>query len=515
MRYVGTENEFTVFKRPTPGVPKKDFFDFFHLVRRPLEECGMLGDEIVNPKTQQYGVSMGQSLWLANGGRIYRDGSTLEYASPECRTIEELVLVEKAGDLIVETACRDLGAVDDIFLMKRTATRGTTQGKVGGSPTVTWGSHESYAILANLYQRLTKETCAMPEGVILRWHFAGRQTICGAGHLGYLYGYGNKPTFWVSPRTQFIYSEVNSSTKTLGRSIINSRDEPHMEGNLSDMKRLHIIIGDMNRSDWSVYLRFGTTVLVLAYLAFSPRESREKLLEFFPARKDLVGQAKLASICFSDERYQQLFTELLDSQRRIRDAISNSEEVIKERVPEFDTIMENWSGALDAVSSLDPEHPFAKRLDWLIKKNLFENISGYDIGNTGEAGADITNELFSLDFSYHRLNHSDLYRRLLSDGLAEEMFEKSAAEKYCFSPPKGRAAVRAVEAIRYIRDLGLGEHVYLVNLSKIVFIRRKGLDFPTTDGKGRSKDLRDLIIDDRNFEEIKLEIDNIYEWTRR
>ena len=46
-----------------------------------------------------------------------------------------------------------------------------------------------------------------------------------------------------------------------GRPIINTRDEPHADG--ERFRRLHVIVGDSNMSDVATYLKVGTTALVL------------------------------------------------------------------------------------------------------------------------------------------------------------------------------------------------------------------------------------------------------------
>ena len=52
-----------------------------------------------------------------------------------------------------------------------------------------------------------------------------------------------------------------ASTRWLKRPIINTRDEPH--ANRDRYRRLHVIIGDANMSEYTTYLKVGTTILVL------------------------------------------------------------------------------------------------------------------------------------------------------------------------------------------------------------------------------------------------------------
>ncbi|MBF1737057.1 MAG: proteasome accessory factor PafA2 family protein, partial [Trueperella pyogenes] len=83
--------------------------------------------------------------------------------------------------------------------------------------------------------------------------------ICGAGRVGI----GQRSEFagfQISQRADFVENEVGLET-TFNRPIINTRDEAH--ANPAYFRRLHVIGGDANQFDSSLYLRLGTTGLVL------------------------------------------------------------------------------------------------------------------------------------------------------------------------------------------------------------------------------------------------------------
>ena len=48
------------------------------------------------------------------------------------------------------------------------------------------------------------------------------------------------------------------------RPIINTRDEPHADR--EKYRRLHVIVGDANLSEYTIYLRNGATAIVLAMI---------------------------------------------------------------------------------------------------------------------------------------------------------------------------------------------------------------------------------------------------------
>jgi hypothetical protein len=80
--------------------------------------------------------------------------------------------------------------------------------------------------------------------------------FCGSGKVFT----GNKLGYQISQRADFIDSELSSDT-TFRRGIINSRDEPLSK--IDKYRRLHILIGDSNLSEFTTFLKVGTTMLVL------------------------------------------------------------------------------------------------------------------------------------------------------------------------------------------------------------------------------------------------------------
>ena len=50
---------------------------------------------------------------LTNAGRMYLDMGHLEYASPECNSLTDVVTSDRAGDLLLQQAIDELGWTDD------------------------------------------------------------------------------------------------------------------------------------------------------------------------------------------------------------------------------------------------------------------------------------------------------------------------------------------------------------------------------------------------------------------
>src|SRR5687767_6589465 len=194
-------------------------------------------------------VSWGRSsnVFLRNGARLYLDvGSHPEYPTPECDSVSDLVVHERAGErilegLLVEAEKRlhDEGIAGDIYLFKNNTD------SAGNS----YGCHENYCVSRQgEFGRLAD---------ILLPFLVTRQLICGAGKVlqtprGALY--------CLSQRAEHIWEGVSSAT-TRSRPIINTRDEPHADA--EKYRRLHVIVGDSNMSEVSAFLKIGATAILL------------------------------------------------------------------------------------------------------------------------------------------------------------------------------------------------------------------------------------------------------------
>merc|ERR1712000_147309 len=66
-----------------------------------------------------------------------------------------------------------------------------------------------------------------------------------------------------SQRADFFETEVALDTM-VKRPIVNTRDEPHADR--EKYRRLHVIVGDANLSEYTIYLRTGVTAIVLSMI---------------------------------------------------------------------------------------------------------------------------------------------------------------------------------------------------------------------------------------------------------
>lgn len=188
---------------------------------------------------------------LTNGARLYVDHAHPEYSSPECISPSQALLYDKAGEEVMiramANAKRLLPKGQEIVAYKNNSDR------KGNS----YGCHENYLVDRSIpFQKVVAELVPF---------FVTRQVMIGAGKVGSEFpGTGaSKVPFQLSQRADFFEEEVGLET-TLKRPIINTRDEPHSDG--QRFRRLHVILGDANLSETSTWLKLGLTAIVLAMI---------------------------------------------------------------------------------------------------------------------------------------------------------------------------------------------------------------------------------------------------------
>ena len=82
--------------------------------------------------------------------------------------------------------------------------------------------------------------------------------------------------YCVSQRAEHIWEGVSSAT-TRSRPIINTRDEPHADA--ERYRRLHVIVGDSNMSEYATFLKVGATSILLRMLEDPSCVLRDMTLE--------------------------------------------------------------------------------------------------------------------------------------------------------------------------------------------------------------------------------------------
>src|SRR3954465_15288867 len=174
-------------------------------------------------------------LVLSNGARFYNDHAHPEYSTPECTTLRQLVAQDKAGErILMECAHRRSEKLPD----RQTVQLYKNNTDFCGH---SYGCHENYLMRRDVpWERIVS-------GVIP--FFVTRQIFAGAGKLGLEAesASGEPGVYQISQRADFF--RVIQSVDTMNkRPLVNTRDEPHADP--AKYRRLHVIIGDSNMSEW-------------------------------------------------------------------------------------------------------------------------------------------------------------------------------------------------------------------------------------------------------------------------
>src|ERR1700756_523203 len=205
---------------------------------------------------RDYEEPPGNGGFLLNGGRLYLDMGHIEYASPECLHLHDVVTYELAGDDLLQSSLVALGAEDRVSFIKNNVDHHTG---------AAFGCHENY-----LMKREAQFTPPIL-GTLLTF-LATRQLFTGAGRVGQSnpLAFDFEPprpeaevNFQLSQRADHIVNDIYQWVQ-FNRAIINARDEPLAD--YRKYRRLHLLIGDSNMSPFATALKVGTTALVLTML---------------------------------------------------------------------------------------------------------------------------------------------------------------------------------------------------------------------------------------------------------
>src|ERR1700752_5375519 len=205
---------------------------------------------------RDYEEPPGNGGFLLNGGRLYLDMGHIEYASPECLHLRDLVMYDLAGDELLQSALDGLGGAGRVSFIKN---------KVDHHTGATFGCHENY-----LMRREAQFTPPVL-GTLLTF-LATRQVFTGAGRVGQAnpLAFDFEPPrpearvdFQLSQRADHIVNDIYQWVQ-FNRAIINACDDPLAD--YRKFRRLHLLIGDSNMSPFATALKIGTTVCILTLL---------------------------------------------------------------------------------------------------------------------------------------------------------------------------------------------------------------------------------------------------------
>ena len=373
-------------------------------------------------------VSWGRSsnVFLANGARLYLDvGSHPEYATPECDSIHDLVVHDKAGERILEgllasaeQRLAEEGIRGDIYLFKNNTD------SAGNS----YGCHENY-----LTSR--RDDFAHYADVLIPF-LVTRQIYAGAGKVLQT---ARGAMFCISQRAEHIWEGVSSAT-TRSRPIINTRDEPHADA--ERYRRLHVIVGDSNMSEYATFLKVGTTAVLLRMLEEPNVVLRDMTLEnpiraireishdITCTRKVRLANGREASALEIQQEY--LSRALRYAERRDLSPLEKQALVM-------------WEHALTQIEK-DPLG-LDREADWVIKYKLVEAYrEKHDLPLNHP-------RVSLLDLQYHDVNRDrGLFYKMQRRGMVERICDDAEINEAVDTPPQTTRARLRGEFIRKAKE---------------------------------------------------------------
>ena len=355
-------------------------------------------------------------LIIHNGARLYNDHTHPEFSTPECYGINDLVAVDRAGERILlqcalqRTATRDGGVVR--LYKNNTDFEGHS-----------YGCHENFLISRAIpFQQVI-------DGLLP--FVVTRQIFAGAGKVGVEQDHRvSAATYQLAQRADFF--EVIASVDTMHRRpLVNTRDEPHADE--TRYRRLHVIIGDANMSEYATALKVGSAALALDLL----EEGQLPALELADPIGALKNISRDESLLWEVGLADGGSTTALEIQASI---LAAAKRLYKGRDEETDWVLAEWRGTLEALGR-DPQELIG-RLDWVTKKWLLDAFAAAE-GLDWENPAD-RSWLQSQDLEYHNIDPAEgLYLMLEQQGQMERMVaEEDVLRAMVDPPPDTRAYFR-------------------------------------------------------------------------
>jgi len=348
---------------------------------------------------QEYGV-MGN--WFIRDGPFLSNGSLLridcmhpEYASAEASNPLDAVIYDKAGERIVQTKIKGVG----VRLFKN------NRDLEGNS----FASHESYSLNRRSFNSIISATLPF---------FTSRIIFAGSGFIN------NWGKYELSQKAGVTREEVCERTIGDAKGIFNLRNEPL--ANPSKYMRLHVVSGDGNMSEPALFLKFGTTGLVLDLLEdgrLKPTNLEDAVGAFHDISKDLSFKNRYVvreKGEMTAVEIQRVYQEAAEKSYRGRDEMT-------------DDILDRWKFVLD---SLD-ENPMVldRWMDWAIKKRLIDSY----IEKTGKSLRNTS--VRNIDLQYHEVNREKgLFYKLQDSEMVDRLVTDEQIEHAVENPPQDTRA---------------------------------------------------------------------------
>ncbi len=377
---------------------------------------------------RDWGEPPGNGGFLFNGGRLYIDMGHLEYATPECANLFDLIAYDKAIEHIITAILRDTGLAAHVAFYKNNIDHFTG---------ATFGCHENFQARRDVpFYRIVIPT--------LLPFFVTRQIYAGAGRVGGYddilefgdgqYSVDDFHGYQISQRADHIVTEIYEWIQ-FSRAIINTRDEP-----LSDYtkyRRLHLLVGDSNMSEYATALKVGTTALILDAIERHYVIHGEKLpipnLDLADPIAAIRHISRDTSLKWEVDLQNGSTVSAIDIQREYLNFVQN---VLTELDETAEWILTEWETVLNELET--DWTRLTTRLDWTAKKWFLDALVAEEELTWDDPW------LKSLDLEYHNIDpENGIFYALQSEGCMRRVItDQQISDAISTAPCNTRARVR-------------------------------------------------------------------------
>ena len=407
-RIVGIETEYGCLSLLPPGSTSA-----VERVRDWIFSHRQLG--LIDVHHRDWDEPSGNGGFLFNGGRLYIDMGHLEYCTPECLSLLDLLRYDRAGDALIARALRELHLDREVSFIRNNIDHYTG---------ATFGCHENY---------LVRRTAPLHEANVLSLlaFLTVRLLYVGAGRVGstvapelrgQMMRAGADDLFQISQRADYINNDLYEWVQ-FNRAIINTRDEPL--GDPRKYRRLHLLHGDTSVLPTTLLLKLGTTALVLDLIEIDklPKIAlADAVTTFRELSRQTSGPWQVALADGSATDAVELLQSYCDAARQ----------EFHGRDDETDALLKIWADTLAALRT----EPLALvgKVDWITKKWLFEQFKEQE----GLAWSDPW--LKSQDLEFHKVDPAENIGLALEQTPAPWRLADAAVADAMFQPPANTRA---------------------------------------------------------------------------
>lgn len=386
--------------------------------------------------------------FLMNGARLYIDavGSHLEYATAECRNLDDLVANDRAGQRQIVRALRELGLSDGVDIYNNSVDH------FGGH---TFGCHENYLIRAE-DDFLNRTADRFYPFLSTRQIFAGVGRVGGhiltansfrpnyqdvvdhpVDYIWVSHVYGVIPDdsvqFQLSQRADHILKTMASRVR-FNRAMINPKWEHYYS--YEGMTRLHILFGESNQNEYAYKLKVGTTLLVLRMLED----------DLVPHEWCLANPVRALREISRDPTFKWRLRRAdgdevgaIDVQRDYLEIA----QLYRDESEQTNWILDEWAATLDGLER-DPM-AMGDRLDWVAKRKIVEQYMAEENLNWDD------DALHSIDLEYHNIDpEKSLFHALQSMGETRRVLDEIDILTAMTDPPQDTRAKGRAKLVEHV-----------------------------------------------------------------